>query len=343
MTVNLTGENPWSGSILEVIDSDDLGGGPGATTFTVPYGTYDEYLAAESNGDGGTTTLNITNSDLTGNIYNSVGSQTGSQTKFKNDAIVVNLTNAAITGAISSAYATHCDENGAMLTGTITVDSYGREGTYDYLAIGRLLNFAAPTVNNPVSVVLAENATWNVTGLSYVSSLTVGDGSVVNGDVYKDGALVAAEPGATLENVVVVPAGADYEGAVSMGASAIGMAAAAGIVPADMASLVANVDMGGSDEASGEAAPAGTAYSANEIGYKQYLTDWVDANPAVQANLDEFHAAIEAGAYGEFPLEMCFTDQWFGFAALSFTDFVAAGGVAEIPAFDPGLTPDAEP
>jgi len=40
---------------------------------------------------------------------------------------------------------------------------------------------------------------------------------------------------------------------VSMGASAIGMATAAGIVPADRSELVANVDMGASGGPSGEA------------------------------------------------------------------------------------------
>ncbi len=89
------------------------------------------------------------------------------------------------------------------------------------------------------------------------------------------------------------------------------------------------------------AAPAaGGAYSADEAGYKAYLKDWVAANPAVQANIDEFNASIDAGAYGDFPLEMCFTDQWFGFAALTLDQFIAAGGVAEIPAFDPNLAPD---
>ncbi|MGM9615746.1 MAG: hypothetical protein ACI3W7_09520 [Oscillospiraceae bacterium] len=88
------------------------------------------------------------------------------------------------------------------------------------------------------------------------------------------------------------------------------------------------------------AAPAAGGYTADEAGYKAYLKDWVAANPAVQANIDEFNAAIDAGAYADFPLEMCFTDQWFGFAALSLDEFIAAGGVAEIPAFDPNLTAD---
>ncbi len=88
------------------------------------------------------------------------------------------------------------------------------------------------------------------------------------------------------------------------------------------------------------AAPAAGGYTADEAGYKAYLKDWVAANPAVQANIDEFNAGIDAGAYNEFPMEMCFTDQWFGFAALTLDQFLAAGGVAEIPAFDPNLAPD---
>ncbi len=248
VTVNLTGDNAWGGNLLTVIDSDDLGGGPGATTFTVPYGTYDEYLAAPNGGEGGVTTLNIADSDLTGNIYNSVGSQTGSQTAFKNDSIAVNLTDAALTGAVSSAYAAHCDDNGAMLTGTITVDSYGREGTYNYLSIGRLLNYAAPTVNNPVSLTL-ENSAWTCTGLSYLAALTVDDASIVDGDVYVDGELVELAAG-TYENVIVVPAGVDLAEAVAAVEDAIAADTAAGIVPVDASDLVANVDMGASGEAS---------------------------------------------------------------------------------------------
>lgn len=244
VTIDLTGDNAWGGSLLEVMDSDDLGGGPGATTFTVPYGSYDEYLAAEGNGDGGVTTLTIADSELTGNIYDSVGSQTGSQTAFKADGIAVNLQNATLTGIVSSAYAAHCDENGTLLTGTITVDSYNREGTYDYLAIGRIVNFAAPTVNNPVTMTM-ENAVWNCTGLSYLASLTLDDASTVNGDVYQDGVLLELKAG-TYENVVVVPAGADYESAVAEGVSAIETAIESGVVPADRAELVANVDMGSS-------------------------------------------------------------------------------------------------
>ena len=251
MTLNLTGTNPWGGAILQLMDSDDLGGGPGATTFTVPYGSYDEYLAADGNGAGGVTTLNITDCSLSGDIYNSVGSQTGSQKAFKEDGIVVNMVDSSLTGAVSSAYAAHCTDEGRILTGTITVDSYGREGTYDYLAIGRLMNFPAPTVHNPVSLNL-QHSTWNVSGVSYLSSLTIDNVSSITGDVYQNGRKLDLTAG-TYENVVVVPRGMDLASVTSGTMEVISAAAADGVVPADRSELVKNVDMGGSGEASGGA------------------------------------------------------------------------------------------
>ena len=264
VTVDLTGGKPWGGNLLTLIDSDDLGGGPGATTFTIPWSTYEEYLSAPAGGDGALTSLTIADSDLTGNVYNSVGSQTGSQTAFRTDSIAVSLENASLTGAVSSAYGMHCNEDGAALTGECTVDSYGREGTYDHLTLGRILHYAAPTVNNAVSLSLTDS-TWNCTGLSYLASLTVDGGSVVNGDVYQNGQLVDLKAG-TYENVVVVPAGADYADAVAAGAAAIEAAVSSGVVPADRSELVANTDLGvggmlggASGEASGASGEASGA------------------------------------------------------------------------------------
>ena len=258
VTVDLTGDNAWGGSLLNLIDTDDLGGGPGATTFVVPYGTYEEYLTAEAGGEGAVTSLTIADSDLTGNVYNSVGSQTGSQTAFKQDSIAVSLENATLTGAVSSAYGVHCTEDGLVLAGDATVDSYGREGTYDYLTLGRVIHYAAPTVNNAVTLSLT-GSTWNCTGLSYLSELITDADSVINGDVYQYGERVEPEPGVAYENVVVVPAGADYADTVAAGTAAIEAGAAAGVVPADRSELVANTDLGiggmfsASGETSGEA------------------------------------------------------------------------------------------
>lgn len=249
VTINIGTENPWGGNLLEVIDTDDLGGGPGATTFVVPYGDYDAYLNAGNSGEGGQTNLSIASSEIAGNVYNSVGSMNGDS--FKSDAITVTLNDSALEGVVSSAYAAHCDDEGTLLIGDITVDSYNREGTYDYLTIGRVMNFAAPTVNNPVNLVL-NGSKWTVTGLSYVTSLTLDDTSEIDGDVYVGGEKIELKAG-TYENVVVVPAGADYDAAVAEAVEAIETATANGIVPADRSELVANTDMGGMGGSSGEA------------------------------------------------------------------------------------------
>ncbi len=44
----------------------------------------------------------------------------------------------------------------------------------------------------------------------------------------------------------------------------------------------------------------------------------------------EFEALIVAGDYTSFPVEMLFDPQWFGEAALSLDEFIAANGDVEI-------------
>lgn len=88
--------------------------------------------------------------------------------------------------------------------------------------------------------------------------------------------------------------------------------------------------------ASGEAG----GYSADEAGWKQYLKDYVSAVPATQDHLDEFFAAIDAGAFTTMPGDMLFQDTFWGYSALTLDEFIAAGGAVEIPSFDPNLVPD---
>ena len=91
-------------------------------------------------------------------------------------------------------------------------------------------------------------------------------------------------------------------------------------------------------ESAEEEAPAGG--DTSDAAYQAYLKEYVAAIPAVQDNIDEFNAQIESGNYVDFPLEMIYTDSWFGYAAMTYDEFVAAGGVYEIPAFDPSLAAD---
>ncbi len=89
------------------------------------------------------------------------------------------------------------------------------------------------------------------------------------------------------------------------------------------------------------AADAAAGGDTSEEAYKAYLKEYVDAVPAVSdEQYEEFAAAIDAGNYNEFPVDMCFQDTYWGHVALTYDEFVAAGGAYEIPAFDPSLTAD---
>jgi hypothetical protein len=87
----------------------------------------------------------------------------------------------------------------------------------------------------------------------------------------------------------------------------------------------------------GEAAGGDTSEEA----YHAYLKEYVAAVPAVsEENYEEFAALIDASDYTTMPADMLFNAQWWGYAAMTYDEFVAANGVYEIPAFDPSLTAD---
>ena len=101
---------------------------------------------------------------------------------------------------------------------------------------------------------------------------------------------------------------------------------------------------GGSEggEAPAEAAPAEAAGDTSEEAYHEYLKACVAANPAVAANVDEFNALIDVSDYTTFPMDMLFVDTYFGYAAATYDEFVAAGGNVEVPPYDASLTADAQ-
>jgi hypothetical protein len=93
-------------------------------------------------------------------------------------------------------------------------------------------------------------------------------------------------------------------------------------------------------DASGEtAAPAGG--DTSEEAYHAYLKEYVAAVPAVSDDqYVEFAALIDASDYTTMPADMLFSPEWWGYAAMTYDEFVAANGVYEIPAFDLSLTAD---
>lgn len=80
---------------------------------------------------------------------------------------------------------------------------------------------------------------------------------------------------------------------------------------------------GASGEASGD---------TSEAAYQAYLIEFVASCEDIQTSgsAGEYIALIETGDYVSFPVEMLFNPQWFGEAAMTLDEFVAAGGVYEI-------------
>ena len=104
---------------------------------------------------------------------------------------------------------------------------------------------------------------------------------------------------------------------------------AQGCPAADTANVVSQGD-GGTPGAEGSGEPAGgggavaqersddftPGAGADDADYIAYLKAFVDACPAITDQTQEFYDAIEAGDFAQFPAEMLFNAQWFGFAGL---------------------------
>jgi hypothetical protein len=155
--------------MLHLMESDDpgMGGGPpGSPTmwaqkYDVPTDTApvkdanDPTVANET-----TVRANFSNVELEGDIYNS---------RFTSGQNVsVTFDKAAITGAITTGIQTHkLAEPGEVVT------------KETYYKLGHVRVTPAKTDSNGVIVALKNGSVWNVTGTSYISSLTVDTDSSV--------------------------------------------------------------------------------------------------------------------------------------------------------------------
>ncbi len=170
-------------------------------------------------------------------------------------------------------------------------------------------NLDADTYNvlhHGTALSLDNGSVWTVTADSSLDSLAISaDSAVVYGEATVDGVPVTLEPGKTYEGAIVITA-------------ATGSGEPLG-------------------DASAEEAAGG---DTSEEAYHAYLKEYVSAVPAAQEHLDDYFAGIDASDYGTMPIDMLFSPEWWGYAAMTYDEFVAAGGAYEIPAFDPNLTAD---
>ncbi|MFT4052313.1 MAG: hypothetical protein QM677_08705 [Microbacterium sp.] len=186
-TYNVTGSDDESpslsadnGVIVQVMDQDDPG--PGGTytdpTSVSQTATTDDLADASLTAR---TDVNLTDTEVTGDFFNGA-------TVSKN--LVVTLDGSTVNGRVSTTTATH--------EGTVSEDTY----TY----IGDVTNTVSEPINGGAIVSLTDGSTWNVTGDSYLTSLTVDDTSTLNGVVTVDGTVVTPVAGTTYTGTILVSA-----------------------------------------------------------------------------------------------------------------------------------------
>ncbi len=351
--------NPGNGIIGQMIDDDDSTVGMGDFS-TMGFNTALIEAAGMPSQNGNETgaTANceeanfvFANGDYAGDLYNGTGyyGQAGD---------VMNVTvgeNATLTGAIALTETFHGVPYSAeakafadaaegveyvFIDKDFNVTANEADAAYiqftqftidQYYMLCRLLNHVYSNGYSAVNVTVEKDGVWTVAGESLISYLKV-EGTVYGALTENADGTLSLAPAAT-----AIPAG-EYGTAVEANvAAAMGMGNAGG--SGEPSGITTNNTA--SDEPSEEPAAAPAAGGdVSKDAWKAYLKEYVSAVPAAQEHLDEFFAAIDAEAFDVMPGDMLFQDTFWGYSAMSFDDFVAAGGAYEIPAFDPNLVAD---
>lgn len=261
------------------------------------------YAKAENDMAGKGTTLTLTDCDISGSV---------AAYDYQRNATVV-LENSTWTGAVE----------------TWDKDTWDAAWSADCTADEKCYWILDPAVyhdgtGNGSSLIIDATSVWNPAGESQLVSLTVAAGAVINGTVTVDGKEVDVSKGGSWEGVIVVTG--DFEVEIYTGE---GAASKDDGVPKDEGMP--------SDKSDGAPAAAG---DVSEAAYQTYLKAFVAAVPANEGYLDEYNTLIDAGDYASFPMDMAFDASWWGYAAMTYDEFVAAGGVYVLPAFDASLSAD---
>ena len=179
----------WSdnGILIQLMDSDNPG--PSGNPYTQPDETPVADASFEPASADSAAVANFSSIELTGDFYNTMGYT--KTTGMLN--LALNFDGCVITGVMSSASATHLQDELYI-------------NAEDYKLFGVLDITPCETVNNGVIVSLTGGSVWNVTGESYLASLTVEAGSVINGTVTVDGTIVDTAAGGTWTGSILVTA-----------------------------------------------------------------------------------------------------------------------------------------
>ena len=166
--------NPRNGVIVQMIDSDD----PGPITVNgamLNQGVYHEPTGAPARVSGfdvaaphtSDLVASFANITLKGDFYNAfrdgVATKMGVRSAPSGKNLIVKFENAHVTGVISAATSKHAKSD---------------IGSADYMLLGEVTNTVSPAINNGVVLSLTSSS-WTITGTSYLTNLTIGDGSTI--------------------------------------------------------------------------------------------------------------------------------------------------------------------
>jgi len=311
--------NSENGVILQIIDNDDdyVGldmeaqwgedngyghyFGTHMPTFNSVFheeeGYANEFAVNESTDPNWTSVLNITNSTLEGDVWNSTGYVGANPAT----SLLVNLQDGAnLTGIISAGAFSHTTKDATVGDGDWSQAS----------ALGHVTNIVNSNGKNTVDVCLGADAVWNVTADCMIDSLTIEDDAAV---------IIPAD-------VTLTVNGEEFT-ATTLGAE--GFAA----LPADDAAE-APADDAEAPAADAEAAPADAAEAPADDeamleAYKAYMIDFLNAENEANATMTdeqipEFMACIEANDYSKFPGDMFFNGMLETGVAMTYDEFVAS-------------------
>jgi hypothetical protein len=165
-----------------MMETDD----PGSTTgtYTEPTGTPTKDSSFDvSTEQADDVVATFTDIRLRGDFYNG---------RRNDQNLVLTLTGSRLDGVVSASATAHA------------VSSISAS---EYYELGRVTNTAQAAINNGVIVTVGSGSVWNVTGTSYLTSLTVDAGGAVRaGSMTVDGATTEIVAGTTYTGAIVLTA-----------------------------------------------------------------------------------------------------------------------------------------
>jgi hypothetical protein len=171
---------PGNGMLLQMMETDD----PGSTTgtYTEPTGTPTKDSSFDvSTEQADDVVAAFTDIRLRGDFYNG---------RRNDQNLVLTLTGSRLDGVVSASATAHA------------ISSISAS---EYYELGRVTNTAQAAINNGVIVTVGTGSVWNVTGTSYLTSLTVDAGGAVRaGSMTVDGTTTQIVAGTTYTGAIVL-------------------------------------------------------------------------------------------------------------------------------------------